>query len=68
MYVFGGIHELTQELNDLWSFEINTLKKENKKGFFETLENDKLGEDIKFSLVKGIKPTPRDGHSATVDS
>ena len=32
------------------------LKKENKKGFFETLENDKLGEDIKFFLLRESNP------------
>jgi hypothetical protein len=55
-------------INSDESFDNYKIAKQNKRGFFEKLEDEKAGEATQFGFVAGSKPTPRDGHSATVDS
>ena len=55
-------------INSDESFDNYKIAKQNKRGFFEKLEDEKAGEASQFGFVTGSKPTPRDGHSATVDS
>jgi len=55
-------------INSDESFDNYKISKHNKRGFFEKLEDEKSGDTSQFGFVMGNKPTPRDGHSATVDS
>jgi len=50
------------------SFDNYKISKQSKRGFFEKLEDERAGDTTEFNIISYSKPTPRDGHSATVDS